>query len=121
MANFIDRLSHDSEQMTPSRPIVRGHAFAGFLTMLAGIYSPAVTIASLRAHLEVPDDGSDEDRQFEQIVAAVTTGNITTKINNMLRIEAVCYVIGGEDDSIFRNGDGTMNYSAVYTAMGIAG
>jgi len=98
MADLIDRLTHDSEYMTPARPGIAVHAFASDYIMYA---------AGTRTNTEIIQA---YDLQGDELAQAILIKTVldgkTTAINKMiysLKVQSVALLLGAKPDSSYPN------------------
>lgn len=111
MADLIDRISGESENMDPARSKIPVHQFIGGLRL----YTDG-TLTAAEAKLDYDLQGA-ELTQANSLVTTIDSKSGTAKIAYVLRVEAVCFKIEDYDDTLYHNPDGSIDKSRVATDL----
>ena len=97
MADLIDRLSGESEDLVPSRPKMPVHQFIGGFRLYAD--GGLVSRVEIASNWDLQGDEATQGSALADNVDAAT--GLTDKLNYILRVEAIAMLVEDREDTIY--------------------
>lgn len=119
LADLIDRLSGDSEFMSPPRDKINSHRFMGVERLYAlGEW----TRSEIATEFDLQGNEAIQATQLADKIDSFTGANGPfNKAVYIGRVEAIAYCLEDRDDNFYHNQDGTVNKTKVYEDLQITG
>lgn len=113
MADLIDRLSGESEEMIPERPKLPVHQLVGGFRLYA---HNVLTRAEISTEFDLQGSEATQAGLIADTIDAET--GVANKVAQVLKLEAIMFMVENSEDTLYHNEDGSVDKTRVQTDGG---